>query len=313
MGADNISVLNTIKEDIKNSVESSREKPYTELGNILDELNNLLTQRIDIQNTIDVLEDQAGEQDPKFKKVREEIRKKESHLHQIEAALEKFEDPNDRKKNIDTFGLQILEDRYKQALGGLQEIKDVLNIKRKRDILEKILAETYDKALKSIEQQICQETNEKIQTLLPYNNIRVEKIDKGLVLEGQDSGSVGENLSVGYAFLSTLFTHSAHELPFVVDSPAGAIDLKVRPEVGKLIPKLSNQFIAFTISSEREGFLPALKQACSSDDIEYITLCRKDDSSINNGDSAKIVTTVDGVCVYDEEYFNHFQLEQEKD
>ena len=74
---------------------------------------------------------------------------------------------------------------------------------------------------------------------------------------------------MGYAFLATLFNRTEHQLPFVVDSPANPIDLRVRARVAELIPRLSNQFIAFTISSERQGFLPGLEQAAGLHPVHH--------------------------------------------
>ena len=98
---------------------------------------------------------------------------------------------------------------------------------------------------------MCQEANKRIEGLMPSNAIRIREITQSLVLQGQKAGSVGETLSIGYAFLATLFNRTEHQLPFIVDSPANPIDLEVRANVAELVPKLSHQFIAFTISSEK--------------------------------------------------------------
>ena len=45
-------------------------------------------------------------------------------------------------------------------------------------------------------------------------------------------------------------------------------------DAAELIPRLAPQFIAFTISSERQGFVPNMEQACRRP-IQYITLFRK--------------------------------------
>ena len=65
-------------------------------------------------------------------------------------------------------------------------------------------------------------------------------------------------------------------MPFIVDSPANPIDLHVRRKFAELIPKLTSQFIAFTISSEREGFLTPLETAMQGKPIQYLTLFQKD-------------------------------------
>ncbi len=134
---------------------------------------------------------------------------------------------------------------------------------------------------------------------MPDNAIRVEKIDRNLVLQDQDGGSVGETLSVAYAFLATLFNRADHQLPFIVDSPANPIDLRVRSKVAELIPRLTNQFIAFTISSERDGFLTPLEHATVKDGIQYLTLFRKgtDDLAKLASGEASVQESSDGICV----------------
>ena len=120
-------------------------------------------------------------------------------------------------------------------------------------------------------------------------------------------------MSIGYAFLATLFNRAdQHELPFVVDSPANPIDLEIRSNIGGLVPNLTGQFIAFMISSERERFLDGLKKA-SNTDIQYITLFRKGASHLETNALANssCVKTKDGFRVLGEQFFNEFQLDVE--
>jgi len=102
-----------------------------------------------------------------------------------------------------------------------------------------------------------------------------------------------------------------HSLPFIIDSPVGPIDLKIRPEIGSLVPKLGDQFLAFTISSERDGFLKTLKQNASSP-IQYITLFRNSATDTKSLEGLNKQETDDGILIEDEDYFNKFQLETER-
>lgn len=149
---------------------------------------------------------------------------------------------------------------------------------------------------------------------MPNNDIVIEGIDRCLVLREQEGGSVGETLSVAYGFLATLFDRADHRLPFVVDSPAGPIDLAIRPKIGALIPKLTNQFIAFTISSERAQFIPDLK-AASAEPVQFLTVFRKGDTTLESLARAtgRSVETNDGCVVADEKFFSQFQLEKEEE
>ena len=146
--------------------------------------------------------------------------------------------------------------------------------KAKRDILTAIINSAHQKARHGITTELCDQANGRISELMPHNSISIDRIEHHLILKGQEGGSAGETLSIAYAFLATLFHRSDHQLPFVVDSPAGPIDLAVRPRIGELIPNLSGQFIAFTISSERARFIAPLKLA-SNTKIQFVTLFRK--------------------------------------
>ncbi len=161
--------------------------------------------------------------------------------------------------------------------------------------------------------ELCEQANARISELMPHNSISIDRIEQNLILEGQEGGSVGETLSIAYAFLATLFHRSDHQLPFVVDSPAGPIDLAVRPKIGELIPNLTGQFIAFTISSERARFIAPLKRA-SHTEIQFVTLFRKgsEELELEAHEKGDVLETEDGLNVTGEDFFNDFQLEEEE-
>jgi hypothetical protein len=156
------------------------------------------------------------------------------------------------------------------------------------------------------------ETNKNILEWLPHNGIEVDRIDGHLWLKNATEGSVGENLSVAYAFLSTLFNRSTHSLPFIVDSPAGPLGNSVRREIGKTIPRLTNQFVSFVISSERPDFISGGIEKVTNQ-IQYITIFRKRIS--NYSELAKkikgTILTSDGVIVYDKQFFYDFEMDDD--
>ncbi len=43
-------------------------------------------------------------------------------------------------------------------------------------------------------------------------------------------------------------------IPFIVDSPAGSIDLAKRKKISEVLPEIFEQLIFFVMSSEREQF-----------------------------------------------------------
>ena len=125
---------------------------------------------------------------------------------------------------------------------------------------------------------------------------------------------MGETLSVGYAFLSTLFNRAEqHQLPFLVDSPANPIDLEIRHKIGELVPRLSGQFIAFMISAERDKFLSGLMRANLP--VQFLTLFRKGATLHESKAKSELSCreTADGYVVVGEKFFHEFQVDAEEE
>ena len=323
LGSDDVALLNNMKSTIEEAMGVSLEQAYDTLSDDIESLNILVADNLKAENRLDELRLEAERSDPDVKRAREEINRLSEEKDKLEGFLSVFEglddkvnlnkisnvDP-DRIFSIETLreGVSILEDQVSRITG-------TLTLRRKRDLLEKLLQRAYVRARDHIADEIKNDANERIVELMPDNLIRVEKIDQCVVLEGQSSGSAGENLSIGYAFLATLFNRSGeHKLPFVVDSPANPIDYDIRQKIGQLIPDLTDQFIAFVISSERERFIPALRKVAQQE-IKYITLFRNKIS--RHAEKAEknpgCIQTTDGIQVIDEQFFNDFQLDSEEE
>jgi DNA sulfur modification protein DndD len=313
LGSDEVGFLNAMKTDIDEAVGTSREAPSAELRSEMTELNTKVSTERDAQNVLDALRVAAERADPAVKAAKEEIDRLETLISKLDDELEKFDDKDTQQTVENTWGIEVMEKRLTVAEEKLARASETLELRRRRDVLTRVLANAHRLAREGVMMEVCAEANEKISELMPDNDIRIERIEHCLVLEGQEGGSVGETLSVAYGFLATLFNRSDHKLPFVVDSPAGPIDLAVRPKIGELVPKLTSQFVAFTISSERAQFVPWLKRA-SAEPIQYVTVFRrgKADLEAQARATAEVVETVDGVQVTGEAFFNSFQLETEE-
>lgn len=310
MGSDNVSILNRLKEDVADLVGTETDSHEVKLKQRISILNNARSEEENLKTARDAIKNKAVADDPELEKVEKEINKLENTLRELENDLRKFEDPDTSRKIEDIWGIQALESLLEDAEHKLAKATNTLELKDKGDLLAQIINKAHYKAKQEISVDLCKEANKRIEELMPSNAIRIQKITQSLVLQGQEAGSVGETLSIGYAFLATLFNGTEHQLPFIVDSPANPIDLEVRANVAELVPKLSHQFIAFTISSERDGFLPALETASADGDIQYITMFRKDMQSDDlNGEHVE--ESIDGWCVHDKTYFEGFQLEEE--
>ena len=312
LGSEDVAFLNSLKGTIHDAVGVTTSESEEALNEKLRELIQLSMKERAALNDVDTLQMEAEKSDPALKKAHIAIDKLKDSLVQIDNRLEVYESKDESKSDDETFGIEVLEARLTDAERVLAEITQTIELKEKRDILCGILDKAHQDARHEIMKEICVEANERINRLIPYNDILIDRIDQSLVLEGQGGVSVGENLSVAWGFLATLFNRTEYELPFVVDSPAGPIDLAVRPKIGELIPKLTEQFIAFTISSEREQFISPLKQA-SNDMVHFITVFRKGLDSLEERarSTGTYEETQDGMKVTGESFFNSFQIDEE--
>ncbi|MBX9794778.1 MAG: hypothetical protein K2Y02_10820, partial [Burkholderiaceae bacterium] len=78
-------------------------------------------------------------------------------------------------------------------------------------------------------------TNKRLEGILTRSPLRVSDVRDSVVLDGQSKGSPGQTLALGYAFLLGLFDAGQVSLPFIVDSPTGALDKNVRREIAGLL------------------------------------------------------------------------------
>ena len=231
--------------------------------------------------------------------------------------------------NTSITGVQVSKDpKMYRNLPAIEKLTDLLEnlISEKRglaatkwkcQLIQKILKRSLKTAGEALQEHAVQEANEKLDRLLPNNRIRIKEIDRSLVLTNdQAQGSVGETLTVGYAFLSSIFQRADyHELPFILDSPVGSLDNDVRTEVGNLLPSLSHQIIAFVISSEKEAFWPALRSAVGDDGIRHHTLFRlpnsEYDAAAQEIPANRVARSGDGVLVTDQDFFKNFQRDED--
>ena len=315
LAEDDMSLLNAIKSDIRGNINAEIDSDQNDLLDEVLQLRQCMDEEIRARNSLDQFKYETERLDPKIQEIRQEIIDLEREIQYLEAEKTKYTSPEAGQNDESTFGIEVLSERLSNAEEKLAEITQTLTIRNKCELLKSIVDNAHTMSRDEIANDVCEITNGRIKEVMPSNRISLDRIDRHLVLEGQQGGSAGETLSIAYAYLSTLFNRTDHQFPFVVDSPAGPIDLHIRPKIGRLIPSLTEQFIAFTISSERPGFVDELKQA-SSEELQFITLFRKHtgfEIETGNVPDKDMTLTTNGVLVEDEEFFDRFQLDEEED
>lgn len=316
LGSDDNAFLNNMKEGIS-YLEDTPRKGLERLESEIDELKEAIGIRQKWRMNLDDIEDRGIEGDPELAKVKNEINDLEDKIERLEGNMRKYDRRDDTPAIGEAWGIEIVKkrkDRHDRKVG---EIADALDLLKKRKIIQSILNDASKRARSLVSQEVCKQANKRIDELMPDNDIRIDAVDRCLRLRNQESGSAGETLTVGYAFLSTLFNLSNYKLPFIVDSPANPIDLRIREQVGSIAPQLANQFIAFTISSERQGFVTALEEKAEamSQDVKFSTLFRKGveeaEEQLENGSPEQVKEFEDGWRVEGQSFFRHFQLDEE--
>ncbi len=321
LAADDVGILNTMKASIADALRDSSAPAEISLATKVDALGRLVRDQNTARNVLS-LREQAANIDPDVRRAAEvqaQLQQQEHELRKQLACLDELEEDFDvtRLTNVDTENVSSIP-TVKAAIEELErqveKATETLGLGQTRDILKSILAVARQEAQRAIANEVRDETNQRIETLMPHNDIRVDRIEGHLHLREQEGGSVGETLSVAYAFLSTLFTRAEHHsLPFIVDSPANPIDLDIRPKIGDLVPRLTGQFIAFVISSERARFVPQIMDSTDGP-VQFLTLFRKGIG--DHEQRARQIETCeeseDGILVYDEGFFDNFQLDSEE-
>lgn len=186
--------------------------------------------------------------------------------------------------------ITVCEKRLKEAKAKLAEATNTLKLLKGADRVKSYLEQIQNHALNKLKSKIKDETNEKLSQIIQIEKIQVQEIDRHLVLRNKKGTSVGQSLAIAYSYLGSLFHESTHQLPFVVDSPAGALDLHVRREVSKILPDLFGQLIIFITSGEREGFTEHFYEL--GENVQFLTVSK---------------TSSEVKCLEGRKYFQTFQ------
>ena len=313
LGSDDVSLLNHLKEQVSLATGGDPAEASNQLDVFLGDLAEAVREDDEARVEYELVERDGTQGDPELESVGRTIRTLEAEVGELEQVVKAYDAPAESGPDDRIRSLRELERRRDAAEGKLAEVTRTLALKQKRDVLVRLLETAHGSARDKLSRRLCDEANERVTRLMPYNDIRIREVGQSISLDGQRQGSEGETLAVAYAFLATLFDRAEFKLPFVVDSPTGKIDFAIRRQVGEFIPRLAEQFVAFTTSSERPEFVPALEEA--ADDVLHLTLFRKGDAAQDGQarQEAHVAETDDGLLVRGREFFHSFQLDADDD
>ena len=319
LDSEETATINLIKRDISKYVQESNVQTQGEQCSIYqNELSKYIEQLILVDTKIERLQKKLADQgDEELKRWTKELQIRQDGLRNQKELLDEIKGGGNEALDIsEQMSLSMLE-RWKNTYDKkVAEITGTLRLRQQTEIIKEMCDSATNIAREQIRDSVLKKCNTKLSQILSSDPLQLERIDKCLRLEGQIGGSVGQELSVGYAFLLTILQHGNNDFPLIVDSPAGSLDETRRKEIGNLIPEHCSQFITFLISTEREYFVNALEAAAkrSAIPIHYITAFRKSQGVqrlIDNLPVEIAQQTENSVIVPGREYFVRFSLEQE--
>ena len=304
--------LNALKSEIETLENDDFVKD--ELDESIEELKNLLDKRDKLESKKRYISQQLQDSgDVELKKMEADKVLKSDENKKLKKIIEKYEG-DDRGDPLKSSSIEYINKRIEDLKNEISTISGTVTLKNKIDVFQKILADTYLRTKEELKIKILNKFRKRVDEIFKYNPIKIESIEGSIQLGNRQEGaSAGQTLGIAYSYLTTLLQWGTHSFPLVVDSPAGPLDYTVRREIAGIIPQLTDQFIAFTISSERSNFVDVIKHK-SDQKIESLTLLRKTDATKELVHKLKpniISDTKDGFVIEDEEFFKTFDLDEE--
>ncbi|MDF1659331.1 MAG: AAA family ATPase [Verrucomicrobiales bacterium] len=298
--------LNSFKDSVRNFCGEACDPSFEGL---MEQLNNSLEALDAAQSKLDDIRreaEESGDMDVSAKQ--EELKEKKKKIQDLSDFIDETERKTQAGDGDDCDCLDYYAKEIQQAEKKLAELTGSLDLKARTDCLKELLDVAYREAHNKLKESVIDDANTQLREILKFNLVQIEDIGKSVKLDGRLSGSVGQNLSVGYVFLAGLLHGGGNQFPLVVDSPAGALDDVARRQVGGLLPELIGQLVAFVIASEREWFVEPLAEAAGND-VVYLTHLRLNEYTsglLPSLGGEKVSETDDGIVLEGKECF--FQL-----
>lgn len=304
MSGDTSGTINQIRVELE-KIENTNEFNINELIDKLDRgfnKSNEAEQNLSYHTSGKIEGNSSNQKELiKFKELIAEQKICEESLKQINR------DPNDKDKDENSVCLSYLLSRKDELDKQIMSAKGTIDLYQQLKIIEDILKKSKQASSNKLTKNIMETCNERLNNILKDQPIQIESINENIKILRKKQVSVGQTLSTAYIFLTSLLDRGSNSFPLVMDSPAGPIDNDVRSEIANIIPDLTDQFISFVISPERESFTDVLDQKMKGN-IQYITGFNFKNKQIPENDKNNFeIQGSNGAFNYDKNYFYSFQ------
>lgn len=318
LDTDEAGTLNALKRDIAEYIpaDTGVEAGSQQLLNIRSALGDAVRERDTAAREVRALRAElidAG--DEELKSLQEEESRLLEEVLKLELLLGEIDGPGDTNLGPEgEVSLSRLDAELSETRARIAKITETVRLRKQTGMVQEIMKCAADAARQRIRTELVAESNRLLSTVLAQAPVEISAIDRSIRLRGQGGASVGQTLSVGYVFLLSVLQRGRNQFPLVVDSPANPLDQGVRKEIGRLIPQLANQFIGFTINTERQGFVDTI--VAEFPQTALMTLFRRTDASehlIQRIPKDNSVVTEDSILVTDRDFFFAFDIDRDSD
>lgn len=320
LDADDAGFINALKRDIdqftRKPTDPQEEAGYERVASLSEDLRQAVRRRKEAEQSVRTLKrlliDDGDEQLEKWETERADKEKESGELEDLIRAIEDPGDPDE--PNNTAHSLKLISRRIEDKNDQIAQIRGTVLLRKKTELIGKLLKASAKRAQDSIKQQLLEQCNERLLTILANDPLTIDRIDRSIRLQNQEGASAGQTLSIGYTFLMSVLNRGKNDFPLVVDSPAGPLDEGVRRRIGRLLPDLCTQFVGFTINTERPGFVDSLERNVK--DIAFVTLFRKTPGTqrlMRELPTGRFSETDTAVLVEDRDYFYSFDLKDEEE
>lgn len=308
LGKEDMSILNSIKTSVRDLAGADPQTYREAYDKQLGRLRDAVRERDEIQGELDALKARRLEGgDSELTAMKATLDELEHELAEAKVRLDELNSDDDGQGD-ESDSIKALDKRIKKAGDLVAEATQTRDIRLKTNLLKGLITAAVEDATDRIAGQLVEATNKRLEGILTRSPLRVADVRDSVVLDGQSKGSPGQTLALGYAFLLGLFDAGQVSLPFIVDSPTGALDKNVRREIAGLLPEISKQLVAFTTSSEYEDFVPVLDHAAKGD-VQYLTMFRLNDATeglLQRVKPSEVTKSVNGALVRSKDFFAEF-------
>ena len=305
--------INAMKQEITRFTDVEGESPDVRLTALLAELGNARRLSRGAAQSVRALQQKLiDEGDGQLKDWQDASRAASKTIFECKDILQKIDAEGDDAAASDRLSLKALDKALHDNDRRVSELTSTVTLRRQTETLDRIVKRASALARTRIKEELVEECNTKLETVLANDPLTLDRIEGSLRLADQGKASVGQTLAVGYTFLMSILNRGNNDFPLIVDSPANSIDESVRRNVGRLIPELCSQFVGFTINTERAGFVSAL--AAGGTDIRYLTLFRKTAGTqrlMVDLPAAGVTESANAVLVDGRDYFRSFDVADE--